>query len=131
MKHPTKRRPRIAVVDDEKDYRTLICRWLAEGYEATGYKNAEDLLQGGPDGFDADLVITDVRMEGLDGFRLCKVLRSHPRHARVPVLFLTGVDPEEGLFAGQDAEGSAYLRKPIERIELLEQIDKLLDERAL
>lgn len=123
-------RPRIAIVDDEPDYRAILARWLRPLYETVSYDSAEDLLESGGKDDAADLIISDVRMPGLDGFGLCELLREHPRYARVPVLFLTGVSSEEGLFPSQDAGASAYLTKPVERERLLEQIEKLLDAQA-
>lgn len=129
MGHRTDAKPRIAVVDDEKDFSWLVCRWLKPSYQAVAFGSAEELLAA--DGEDpADLIVTDVRMPGVDGYQLCDLLRGHPRYANVPVLFLTGLDPRDGLFKAADAGGSAYLIKPIERRDLIEQIEKLLDDRA-
>lgn len=130
MRQRNDAKPRIAVVDDERDFGWLVCRWLKPSYRAVAFESAEELL--GSDGeAAADLVVTDVRMPGVDGIQLCDRLRGDPRYANVPVLFLTGLDPRDGLLRAADAGGSAYLVKPIERRDLLEQIEKLLDTRAL
>ncbi|MBI3566132.1 MAG: response regulator [Elusimicrobia bacterium] len=130
MAHRTDAKPRIAVVDDEKDFSWLVCRWLRPSYRTVAFESAEELLADGAEGA-ADLIVTDVRMPGLDGYQLCDRLRGDARYANVPVLFLTGLDPRDGLFKAADAGGSAYLVKPIERRDLIEQIEKLLDTRAL
>lgn len=128
-KRPRARRRRISIADDEKDYRTVLARWLEPLYDTTGFASAEELLAharvSAP-----DLIITDVRMPGLDGFGLCGVLRGDPRCWRIPVLILTGIGAEKGLLAGQEKGASAYLTKPVERRELLEQVEKLLDDQA-
>jgi CheY-like chemotaxis protein len=119
----------IAIVDDEADFRTILSRWLEPQYDTADFANADDLLAR-PGKKAPDLIITDLRMPGLDGIGLCKTLRDHPRYGRTPVLILTGVSAAKGLLAGQETGASAYLTKPIERRELLEQVEKLLDAQA-
>lgn len=124
------RHPRVAIVEDDAEFRGMLRRWLSPQYDVVDFSCAEDVLESEVDQFRADLIITDVKMKGLNGFRLCETLRTHPRYSHVPVLLLTGVAPGEGLMRGQEAGASAYLTKPIERERLLEQIDKLLDVQA-
>jgi len=124
------RKPCVAVVEDEPDFRALLCRWLAPRYRTLAFDNAEDFLESEGDVAEADVVISDVRMDGMNGFRLCERIRAHPRHAHRPVILLTGIPQREGLFAGQSAGASAYLVKPVERDSLLEQLEKLLDPLA-
>ncbi len=120
----------VAVVDDDPDFRGLLCRWLEPRFRALAFENAEDFLESEDDASQADVVITDVRMDGMNGFRLCERIRKHPLHAHRPVLMLTGVPPVDGLLRGQRVGASAYLVKPIERKELLGQLDRLLDPLA-
>lgn len=131
MKRTTTSKPRIAIVDDEPDFRSVVSRWLEESYDTLWFESAEDLLESPPDDVAADLIITDVRMPGMDGFGLCECLRGHPCYAHVPVLFLTGVGAEEGFLHGQEVGASAYLTKPVERENLLGRIEQLLDTKAL
>ena len=120
----------IAVVEDEPDLRALICRWLSPRYRTVSFASAEEFLASEDAAVDADAVVTDVRMEGMNGFRLCERIRANPRCGHRPVVLLTGVRPEEGLFTGQRVGASAYLAKPVGRDCLLEQLEKLLDPLA-
>jgi CheY-like chemotaxis protein len=130
MKTHIERKPRVYVVDDEPDFLAILERWLSPQYEILPFRSAEDLLKRAPPGLEADVIITDVIMPGLDGFALAQRLGADARFARAAVLFLTGVPPEKGLFPSLEAGGSAYLAKPIERVPLLEQLEKLLDRQA-
>lgn len=122
-------RARIALVEDEGDFRAILRRWLSPRYDTMSFLDAEDLLESDPDAVVPDLVISDVRMPGLNGFRLCETLRADPRYAGVPVLLLTGVDSDEGFLLGLEAGADAYLTKPVERAQLLEKIAELLEMR--
>jgi len=131
MKGTKSRRTLIAVVEDDPDYRDMLCSWLRPRYRTVDFDDAEQLLNAPRGRAEAELVITDVRMPGINGFRLCERLRADMRYHRVPVLFLTGIDANDGLMLGLQVGASAYLTKPVERESLLEQIEKLLDAQAL
>lgn len=120
-------RPRVAVIDDDPDFRAALDVWLRERYDTLGFESAEEWLAGDEDALIPDLLITDVRMPGANGFRLCETVRAHPRYAGLPILFLTGVDSDEGYLLGQEAGASAYLTKPVEREVLLGKISELLE----
>ena len=73
-----------------------------------------------------DLIISDIRMPGMDGYKLARQLRGSPRTALVPIVFLTAkdetVDRIEGFRAGVDA----YLTKPFEPDELIAVVNSIL-----
>ncbi len=123
-------RARIALVEDEGDYRAILRRWLAPRYDTMSFLDAEDLLESDPDAVVPDLIISDVRMPGINGFRLCETLRSDPRYGEVPVLLLTGLQSDEGFLMGLEAGADAYLTKPVERPRLLQKVRELLELRA-
>ena len=119
-------RPRIAIVEDDADFRALIGSWLRPRYDTISFESAEEWLDGDEDELAPDLLITDVKMPGLSGFKFCETVRVHPTYSRLPILFLTGVDSDEGFLLGHEAGASAYLTKPVERALLLAKIEELL-----
>lgn len=125
MKEPARRR--LAFIDDDPDFRRIVRSWLAARYEVAAYVGAEELLAAA--GPAPDLVISDVKMPGLNGFKLCERLRADARFAHVPFLFLSGVDSDEGFLLGFEAGADGYLAKPIERLRLLEKVAELLERR--
>jgi DNA-binding response OmpR family regulator len=118
-------RRRVALIDDEADFRRLVRSWLAGRYAVDAYESAEALLASTRP--PPDLVVSDVKMPGLNGFAFCEKVRADPRLARVPFLFLTGVDCDEGFLLGFEAGADAYLAKPVERARLLERVAELLE----
>lgn len=121
-------RPRIAIVDDDPDFRALVQGWLRPRYDTISFDSAEAWLDGDEEALAPDLMITDVKMPGVNGFKLCETVRAHPSYAGLPILFLTGVDSDEGFLLGQEAGASAYLTKPVERAVLLDKIEDLLEQ---
>lgn len=119
-------RPRVALVEDDPDFRALVRGWLGERYDTLSFASAEEWLDEEEDALAPDLLITDVNMPGVDGFTLCAAVRSRPGFAGLPILFLTGVDTDEGFLRGEQAGASAYLTKPVERAVLMAKVDDLL-----
>ncbi len=79
---------KIAIVDDEKDMRLSIKQWLAlSGYDTESYASAADALAAiGPDY--RGIVISDIRMPGMDGMQFLRALMS--RDSALPVIMITG-----------------------------------------
>jgi len=80
---------RILIIDDEPDIRDLIAQVLENaGYKvlraASGQQGLE-LLNTAP----VDLVILDIIMEGMDGWRVCECIKSDARFSHIPVLLVT------------------------------------------
>ena len=74
-----------------------------------------------------DLVLSDVNMEGLDGFELLQALRVHPDTAAIPVILMTGGDSD--LREGMDSGADDYLRKPFTTEALLTAVRVRLERR--
>src|SRR3712207_2762426 len=79
---------KIAIIDDEKDMRQSISQWLAlSGFDTETYASAEDALKGiNPDY--PGIVVSDVRMPGMDGMQLLRKLKSVD--STLPVIMITG-----------------------------------------
>ena len=118
-----KRRDRILIVDDDRDARELIASVLAEaGYTVEvaedGYAAIEKLGTVRP-----DLVLTDLRMPGLNGVDLAQRIRAQ---GDLPVILTTGAETHD-LCTASDAYGAvACLTKPINLDELLWTIETAL-----
>lgn len=79
---------KVAIVDDEKDMRQSISQWLAlSGFDTETYASAEDALKGLSPDF-AGIVVSDIKMPGMDGMQLLKRLRSVD--STLPVIMITG-----------------------------------------
>jgi DNA-binding NarL/FixJ family response regulator len=110
---------RILVVDDEARLLRAISVCLrAEGYEVVTARNGAEALVRVAEAT-PDLVISDIRMPGIDGYRLARHLRSSPRTESIPLIFLTAKDTREDRIAGLRTGVDAYLVKPFDPEELL------------
>jgi DNA-binding NarL/FixJ family response regulator len=74
-----------------------------------------------------DLIISDIRMPGMDGYALVRNLRSSPRSRLVPIIFLTAKDDTADRIAGFRTGVDAYVTKPFEPEELLTIVKSILE----
>lgn len=102
----------IAVVDDDRTILGLASRILrAKNMRVSCLKSGEELL----DFLNAnhpDLILLDVRMPGLDGLETIAIVKSRPRIADIPVIFLTGADDSETEARGLIAGAMDFIKKP-------------------
>ena len=114
---------RVLVVDDEVDMVSLLREWLnEEAYEVfsayNGWQAFRAFFQNRP-----DLVITDLRMPGMDGFELIRRIREV---SDGPVLALTALEGEDVMVRGLNLGADEYLVKPVTKRVFLARIRSLL-----
>lgn len=118
--------PRILVVDDEPDIRTLLRITLerAEGMEVVVVASgAEALTTLGTDAF--DLVLLDVMMPAMDGFETLERIRALPRGEEVTVVFLTARTQERDMERYRAAGVADALTKPFDPKALVARVRDL------
>ena len=76
-----------------------------------------------------DLIILDVMLPDMNGFEICKRLKTHEITRRVPVIFTTSLGDVENRIQGIEVEGDGYLVKPVERRELWMKIQVLVRKK--
>lgn len=116
--------PHIVVVDDHKDIRELVTRYLGEhGYRVSSVENGRALVKlleaSAP-----DLIVLDIMMPGADGLALCRELRAGNR--LVPIIFLTAMAEDTDRIVGLEMGADDYLTKPFNPRELLARIKAVL-----
>lgn len=74
-----------------------------------------------------DLILLDVMMPEMDGFTLCRKLKTHPIHKHIPVIFLTAKSDGEDIVEGFQAGGVDYVTKPFRKAELSMRINTHLE----
>ena len=120
---------KILVVDDERAVRESLQRALdLEGYEVELAADGEAALDRLGAATQADAVILDVLMPGIDGLEVCRRLRAGGN--AVPVLMLTARAEVDSRVAGLDAGADDYLAKPFALAELLARLRALLRRAA-
>lgn len=124
-------RPRILIVDDDSDFTQIISSMLvSHGMLIRCLHEPSDLLHVLQE-FTPDLILLDVMMPVINGFDLCRQLRSMPRWQDTPIVFLTahsGVDARINAF---DAGADDYLPKPVIEMELVARLKLRLDRARL
>ena len=115
-------RPTILVVEDEPQILEIIAFLLEEEnfrvLQAIHGEAALSLL----DENKPDLIISDIRMPGMDGFTLCEQVRSTPAFAQTPFIFLTAKGERADVRRGMGLGADDYLIKPFEPEELLSAV---------
>jgi DNA-binding response OmpR family regulator len=109
----------ILVVDDALDTLRMLCDALsAEGYAVLAARDAQEALERleivMPDG-----ILLDAVMPGMDGFALCRQIKSTPHWAHIPVVFMTGLSDTEQILEGFSSGGVDYVVKPLRLPEVM------------
>jgi two-component system, OmpR family, alkaline phosphatase synthesis response regulator PhoP len=117
---------KILVADDEKNIGRLIQMNLERhGYEVILSEDGRDALAK-IDAVCPDLIILDVMMPYVDGFEVLKRLKNDPLMAAVPVIMLTVKAQDPDIVHGLETGADFYLTKPIDPIELIAFVRRLL-----
>ena len=124
MNQPLQRKARILVVDDDPGLlRLLTIRLRAENYDVEAVENGVQALAA-VSRFRPDLVISDLRMDQLDGIGLLKELQNRWPGLKLILLTAHGTIPDAVQATQMGAFG--FLTKPVEKQELLDQVQKAL-----
>ena len=113
---------KILVVDDTPANVKLLADLLTvKGYEVATAPNGEEglkrLAEQRP-----DLVLLDVMMPGMNGYEVCRAIRSDPSTGVLPVVMVTSLDPAQERIKGLEAGADDFLTKPINQAELLARV---------
>lgn len=116
---------RILVVDDEEDICAILKFNLSkEGYEVVTANSAEEALTLDIASF--NLLLLDVMMGGMSGFELTGKLKTDPKTAGVPVIFITARDTEDDAVEGLDLGADDYISKPFSIREVVSRVKAVL-----
>ena len=118
---------KILVVDDEEGARELFNTILTdEGYDVTLAVNGADALSR-IKGADYDLVVTDIKMPGMDGLQLLQEIRK--TGSKADVIMVTAYGEVESYLKAMSLGAAEYINKPIRIKELKRIVHKILTER--
>lgn len=125
---PDEDRTTVLLVDDHPEIRAYVRRHLQPAYHVieapdgtTGLHLARTHLP--------DLIVADVMMPGVDGYDLCRAVKTDAALGFIPVILLTGRAAAEDRLAGLDEGADDYLTKPFDVPELRARIDNLIRQR--
>ncbi len=122
----------ILVVDDSEQNVQLLDAYLtSDGYEVISALNGYEALEHVKGGRLPDLIILDIMMPGLNGYEVCRELKSAHDTQRIPVMMLTALQDMEDKVKGFEAGADEFLSKPVEKMELLIRVKALLRTKHL
>ena len=119
--------PVILSVDDSLVVQTMIKRAIGDHYTVLTANSAIDALHVlNNHSSSVELLLLDVTMPDVDGFELCRTVRSIPQFQNLPVIMLTAKEGLLNKVKGQMAGSTHYLNKPVEKETLLNAIEKYI-----
>lgn len=120
---------RILVVDDEESLCEILQFNLeVEGYEVDVAYSAEQALEMHPERY--ALILLDVMMGEMSGFRMAQLLKADPATAHLPIIFCTARDAEDDTVAGLNIGADDYIVKPFSVREVLARVRSVLRRTA-
>jgi DNA-binding response OmpR family regulator len=121
---------RIMVVDDDPAIRKLVeLRFQLDDFETLSTGEPEDAVRLAAEER-PDALVLDVMMPGMDGFEVCRRVRTGGGDAQPVVVMLSARDSAESMRTGLDAGADDYLLKPADLDDLVERVASRLRQRA-
>ncbi|RLB26235.1 MAG: response regulator, partial [Deltaproteobacteria bacterium] len=124
-------KPALLSVDDNPvNLRLAELILRKEGYEVI---STQDALEGidMAKSYLPDIILLDMRMPSMSGLEVCRILKGDTKAASIPIIFVTANTDNQTLKEAFAAGGNDYVKKPLNREELLARIGTCLRERAL
>lgn len=122
---------RILVVDDiPANVRLLEVRLLAEYFEVVTANSGAEALEI-CETSKVDVVLLDVMMPEMDGFEVCRRLKSDPATAHLPVVMITALDQVADRVRGLEAGADDFLTKPVNDLQLMTRVKSLVRLKML
>lgn len=120
--------PLLLLIDDNEEILDFLERILQHKYailKATDGQHALKLLETEA----VQLIISDVMMPDMDGFELCKTIKSNFEYSHIPIILLTAKNTIQSKVQGLELGADAYIEKPFSKEHLMAQIASLLANR--
>jgi DNA-binding response OmpR family regulator len=116
----------LLIVEDEKDMAEIIKLRL----EANGYSVI--LAEDGQEGLEKakkekpDLIVLDIMLPKMDGYKVCGLLKSNYKYAKIPIILFTARAQDKDKEMAKEVGANAYITKPFDPEQLLKKIGELL-----
>ncbi|MQA89311.1 MAG: response regulator [Gemmatimonas sp.] len=116
----------MLVVDDNRDNVDILSAFLeSRGYRVAVAEEGKAALSRLEE-VHPDLVLLDVMMPGMDGWQVCRTIKSHPEYGSTRVVMVTAKGGFEDKFEGMRSGADDYVVKPVDLDELEEKIERNL-----
>jgi DNA-binding response OmpR family regulator len=118
----------ILLVEDNKDILDFIAKDLATEYTVIKAQHGAEAIKKIATA-NVQLIISDIMMPVMDGYSLCKEVKSNMEYSHIPVILLTAKTSLQAKIKGLEMGADAYIEKPFSQPHLLAQIKSLLNNR--
>ena len=119
---------KILIVDDEVDLvKTIRFSMEAEGYKVLVSYSGEDALNQARTEV-PDLILLDIMLPKLDGYRVCRLLKFDEQYKNIPILMLTAKTQEKDKLLGKETGADEYITKPFDMDELMKKVKTYLKQ---
>jgi len=120
--------PVVLVVEDHEEIREFIEENIRDCYKVVQAENGKTGLKTATEQV-PDLIVSDVLMPEMDGFEMCKKIKTDERTSHIPVILLTAKSADKDKLQGLETGADAYLTKPFNMKELRIRIKNLIEQR--
>jgi len=116
----------IFIVDDEDSILKMLSHWVKNqwNYNCKTFMNGTDAINSLSD--NPDLILLDIMLPDIDGYEVCRTLRTNTRTSHIPVIFLTQKDERSDRLQGLELGADDYITKPFDSEVLLHKIKAIL-----
>ncbi len=122
----------ILIIDDDISHASFMMMLLEDaGYLCSRIASGEKALERLQDDLRPDLILLDIMLEGIDGYEVCKRIKTDTRLRAIPVIILSGRSSIDEKILGLEIGADDYLVKPVKTRELLARISVLIRLRSL
>jgi DNA-binding response OmpR family regulator len=122
--------PLILLVDDEEDILEYLTWILSKKYSILTTENGKEALHL-LNKEAVQLIICDVMMPEMDGFELCRTIKSNFEYCHIPIILLTARNTIQSKVEGLELGADAYIEKPFSKEHLQAQVASLLTNRNM
>lgn len=119
---------KILIVEDEESLLKLESILLiSKGFEVKGVSNGRAALEAVAEE-NPDLILLDIMLPEIDGFEVCRRIKSEPSTRHIPVVMLTAKKSREDMVRGEKVGADWYITKPFKSAMVIETIQRFLSK---
>ena len=116
----------VYIVDDEQPVIDLVKEILVgAGYTVDGFPDGESMVKALAKEAPA-LILLDIKLPGMDGYKVCKTLKANPRLAELKICFVSAKTTPEDVRKGIECGADEYITKPFSNSQLIAKVRELI-----
>lgn len=123
-------KPHILIVDDEPGNLELLTTIVCYSYETTTASDGTSAIEQAHL-IQPDMILLDVNMPDIDGYEVCRQIKSNDKLHDIPVIFLSAMDSSDNKIKGFEAGGVDYITRPFNSLEILARIQTHIELRNI